>query len=81
MGVYLAKRRPYTPSQVLNILVEQGGKWDRNTIRARITDLTKAGHLLKTDKQQAINGSLEFFWSLHPSKYPSALDGEQSKLF
>lgn len=61
------KYTDFTPSQIWILL---GQQWPLTSIRRSITNLTKAGDLVKTSNKRAgLYGEMNFTWRLNPTHY------------
>jgi hypothetical protein len=69
--IYLNTRRPYTASDITRLTEKAGRKWVLWSNRRAITNLKKAGDLVKCARQQiSPHGKPEHFYTLNDKKHP-----------
>ena len=69
------KDNPHTDFTPWNMHIKLGQQYLIGSIRRSMTDLTKAGDLIKTDKKRMeIQNEKNFVWKLHPKHLKHASD-------
>ena len=63
------KSSPYQSFTPYQVYFGLGQQFDRNSVRRAITDLTDAGHLVKTDeRRRSPAGKMNYCWKLNPHR-------------
>lgn len=79
---FLHRREAFSPSEIMQKMQAVGRLWPITSIRRAITDLTNAGHLVKTDEMvKGMYDMQEHKWIINARKYPMQEPGTQTSLF
>jgi len=79
---YLHRREAFSPSEIMQKMQAVGKLWPITSIRRAITDLTNAGHLVKTEELvKGMYDMQEHKWIINPRNYPIQEHGTQQNLF